>query len=148
MGAVTYPDATVAAMLNEHYIPVQVNIAKASALAEKYQAIWTPNINIVNQKEKVLYHLEGWLSPSEFAPMLLVALGHHDLHRKNFDQAGSKFKNCFDIYPQSFFAAEAVYYLGVSRYLASHQDDHLIAEWNKLQQHYPTSQWALRSMVA
>ena len=39
MGAVTYPDDQVAEMLNQYYIPVQVDIQKASQLADRYQAL-------------------------------------------------------------------------------------------------------------
>jgi tetratricopeptide (TPR) repeat protein len=148
MGAVTYPDATVAELLNEKFIAVQVNIDKVPKLAEKFQAIWTPNLNIVNQKEKVLYHIEGWLSPSECAAMLTIAQGHYELHRKKFDQAASHFKAVFDRYPQSEVALEALYYLGDSRYLASHEVEHLIEGWRDCRRYYPSSAWARRSMVS
>jgi len=146
MGAVTYPDATVAAMLNDHYVPVQVNVEKVPKLVDKFQVIWTPNLNILN-REKPVYHSEGWLSPAECAAMLIIAQGHYQLHRKKFDQAVPYFKAVFDRYPQSEFAPEAVYYLGVSRYLASHEVARLSEEWEKCQRYYPSSTWARRSMV-
>lgn len=147
MGAVTYPDPTVAALLNEQFVPVQVNIEKVPQLAEKFQALWTPNLNVVNQKEKVVYHIEGWLSPSACAAMLLLAQGHYQLHRKKFEDAASHFEAVFTRYPQSEFAPEALYYLGVGRYLASHEVDRLIEGWKMCQKNYPASPWALRSMV-
>ncbi|RJQ67530.1 MAG: thioredoxin [Desulfobacteraceae bacterium] len=147
MGAVTYPDATVAALLNEKFVPVQVNVAKVPKLVEKFQVLWTPNLNFLNDKEKQVYHVEGWLSPSECAAMLMVAEGHYQLHRKKFDQAGAHFRAVFDRYPQSEFAPEALYYLGVSRYLASHEAARLAEEWQRCQQFYPESTWARRSMV-
>lgn len=73
MGAVTYPDPTAAAMLNERFIQVQVNIEKVPKSAENFQALLTPNLSKVNEKEKVIYHIEGWLSPSECAAMLSIA---------------------------------------------------------------------------
>jgi tetratricopeptide (TPR) repeat protein len=148
MGAVSYPDLAVAAILNEHYIPVQVDIEKESKLAEKFQALWTPNLNILNTKEKIVYHIEGWLSPSELAAMLITAQGHFHLHRKKFEQAGQHFKAVFDRYPQSEFAPEALYYLGVSRYMASHEAEQLLKEWGNCQRLYPYSAWARRSMVS
>ncbi len=148
MGAVSYPDLTVAALLNEHYIPVQVDIEKESKLAEKFQALWTPNLNILNTKEKLVYHAEGWLSPAELAAMLTIGQGHFHLHRKKFEQAGKHFKAVFEKYPQSEFAPEALYYLGVSRYMASHEVEHLLTEWQNCQRLYPDSSWAKRSMVS
>ena len=147
MGAVTYPDATVAAILNEQFVPVQVNIEKVPQLAEKFQAMWTPNLNFINQKEKVFYHSVGWLSPAECAAMLKLVLGHYHLHAKRFDEAGTRFGEVFEFYPHSEFAPEALYYLGVARYLASHDASHLVEGWNKCQRTFPDSVWARRSMV-
>lgn len=147
MGAVTYPDFTVAALLNEQFIPVQVNIEKVPQLVEKFQAVWTPNLNILNDKEKLVYHIEGWLAPSECAAMLILSQGHYQLRRSQFDQAAAHFKAVFDHYPQSEFAPEALYYLAVSRYLASHESQRLIEGWQDCRRYYPSSSWARRSMV-
>ena len=73
MGTVTYPDMLVAALLNENFIPVQVNIEEVSKLANEFQAIWTPNLNVLNHNQKRVYRVEGWLPPSEFVAMLGVA---------------------------------------------------------------------------
>ena len=147
MGSVTYPDLMVSGLLNAYFIPVQVNIEEVSKLAAKYQAIWTPNLNILDEKENVIYRAEGWLPPSETAAMLLLARGHFFFRRKKYLDAVPNFEEVFIKYPHSSFASEALYYKGVSRYMDSHEVDELKEDWIMLQRFYPSSTWAVRSNI-
>lgn len=147
MGAVTYPDMQVATLLNENYVPVQVDIEAAGKLANEFQAIWTPNLNVLDRNQKRVYWLEGWLPPSEFIAMLGVARGHYFLRGKKYSDAEPLFKAVFEQHPRSQFASEALYYRGVSRYLDSHEVDDLKEDWIMLQRFYPQSAWGLRSNI-
>ncbi|MGD8613948.1 MAG: hypothetical protein PVI93_23235 [Desulfobacterales bacterium] len=143
----TYPNLQVATLLNENFIPVQVDIEKVSKLANEFQAIWTPNLNVLDRNQKRVYWVEGWLAPSEFAAMLDVARGHFFLRGKKYTQAEPIFKEVFEQHPLSQFAPEALYYRGVSRYLNSHEVDELKEDWIMLQRFYPQSTWSLRSNI-
>jgi thioredoxin-related protein len=147
MGSVTYPDLMVASLLNAYFVPVQVKIDEFSKLAAQYSAIWTPNLNVLDGEENIIYRAEGWLPPSEIAAMLLLARGHYYLRHKKFRDAGPTFDEVFVKYPQSSFAPEALYYKGVSRYLVSHSVSDLKEDWIMLQRFYPTSIWAVRSNI-
>ncbi|HSO19387.1 MAG TPA: hypothetical protein VLT88_08025 [Desulfosarcina sp.] len=143
----TYPDAAVIKALNENFVPVQLDVSKESKRLDQYQVIWTPNINVVDHRERVFFHLEGWLPPAEFAAMLHCGRGHYDLHTKRFEQAVNSFQRVFDDFPQSEFAPEALYYAAVGKYLSSHEADRLMEGWDRLQRRYPTSAWAHRTRV-
>lgn len=147
MGAVTYPDKQVAALLNDNFIPVQVNIEKVPKLVDEFQALWTPNLNVIDARQKRVYWVEGWLPPSEFTAMLSVARGHYFLRGKKYPEAEPIFKAVFEQNPRSQFAPEALYYRGVSRYLNSHKVDELKEDWIRLQRFYPQSAWSLRSNI-
>jgi hypothetical protein len=147
LGAVTYPDMQVAALLNEHFVAVQVNIEEVAELANEFQAIWTPNLNVLDRNQKRVYWVEGWLPPSEFIAMLGVARGHYFLRGKKYPEAAPLFKAVFEQHPRSQFAPEALYYRGVSRYLYSHEVDQLKEDWIMLQRFYPQSAWALKSNI-
>jgi len=134
-------------MLNNLFVPVQVDIEQASKLADKYQALWTPNLNVINNREKRVYHVVGWLPPSEFAAMLQTARGHYSMNSKKFDEAAPRFKEVFDHFPRSVYAPEALYYSAVSRYLSSHDVEDLKEDWITLQRFYPQSRWAMKSNV-
>jgi TolA-binding protein len=144
---VTYPDATVSELLNTRFVPVQLDLSKEAKRAGQYQVIWTPNINIVDARERVAYHVEGWLSPAEYAAMLYLGLGHHALKAKKFDNAITYFKTVYDHYPQSEFSPEALYYLAVGRYMASHDAEDLLRGWADLRRRYASSAWAMRTRV-
>jgi hypothetical protein len=147
MGAVTYPDDQVADMLNQNYIPVQVDIQQAFKLADRYQALWTPNLNVIDGRGRCVYQTVGWLPPKEFSAMLQSGRGHFLLNHKKFEDAARLFAEVIDRYSDSIYAAEAMYFNGVSRYLASQDAGDLQAAWTELQRRYPNSQWAMKSDV-
>jgi hypothetical protein len=144
---VTYPDLYVATILNEYFIPVQVNVAGAKDLLKKFMVIWTPNLNILDADANLIYHTEGFLPPSEYAAMLMVAMAHFHLRKKRYKEALSFYQEVWDKQPHSTFAPEALYYVGVSRYMDSHQVDALVESWKMLQKGYPGSTWAVRSSI-
>ncbi|MEJ2039181.1 MAG: hypothetical protein P8X55_09635 [Desulfosarcinaceae bacterium] len=145
MGAVTYPNPSVAQIVNELYIPVQLDVEKETKRAEQYMVLWTPNINVVDHRERVFFHFEGWISPMEYTAMLLCGRGHYDLHRKQFDQAVASFKRVIDNFPESVYAPQAHYYAAVGHYLSTHEVDRLLAGWERLRQAYPENEWAYRT---
>ncbi len=147
MGAVTYPDITTATLMNEYFVPVQVDVSKSASLVERFGVVWTPNISILTGDEKMVYHVEGWLPPHDFTAMLTLACGHYYLKNENFKDAASFFEEVRKKMPNSQFASEALYYLGVARYLKGHEVEKLKEEWARLQKFYPESTWAISSDV-
>lgn len=147
MGAVTYPDLDVATILNEEFVPVQVNIKEVPQLVQKYRAIWTPNLNVIDGEESQIYRVEGWLPPSEYTPMLLVAKGHYMFRSKRYDGAILWFQSVMNPFPRSAFAPEVQYYIGVCEYMQSQDPGRLAEGWKQLQTLYPEGLWATKSMV-
>jgi thioredoxin-related protein len=144
---VTYPDLYVATLLNEYFVPVQVNIDKARELVIKYHPIWTPNLNLLDEEGAMVYHVEGWLPPPEYSAMLFLSRGHYLNHKKRYSEAAPNFQEVLLRFPQSHYAPQALYYLGVSNYLASHKAEALKEAWGRLQRNYPYSSWAIRAGV-
>ncbi len=143
----TYPDLYVATLLNEYFIPVQVNIDKAIDLIKRYRPIWTPNINFLDEAGEMFYHVEGWLPASEYTAMLLAVRGHYFIRKKRYGEATPNFDEVLQKYPNSAYAPEAGYYIGVSKYMTTHKPEELKAAWSRLQCAYPYSSWAIRSAI-
>lgn len=143
----TYPDDQVAEQLNHHLVPVQVDIEEAGKLADRYQAFWTPNLNLIDDRGIRFYHVVGWLPPSELVAMLKTARGHFLLSREKFDEAATIFKDVFDEFPRSIYAPESLYFMGVCRYKGSHKAEYLKEDWIMLQRFFPGSEWAMKSNV-
>ena len=137
----------VAALLNQDFVSVQLNVEEDSKMVQKFQAFWTPNLNTLDGRENRVYWVEGWLPPSEFVAMLGAARGQYLLRSKKYAEAAPVFKSVFEQSPRSQFAPEALYYRGVSRYLNSHKVDELKEDWIMLQRFYPQSAWSLRSNI-
>ena len=143
----TYPDLSVAASVNTFFVPVQLDVEKDKDQVQKFRVIWTPNINIMDSSENIFYHVEGWLPPFEFSAMLMTAHGQYCLKRKRYAEAKEIFQKTWEKFPQSGFSAEALYYLGVSGYMESHEIDALSNGWALLQKYHPQSTWAIRSSI-
>ncbi len=147
MGAVTYPNLFVATLINDYFVPVQINVAKEPKLVDKYRAVWTPNINILESDERMVYHVEGWLPASEFSAMLLLSLGHHAIHRKRYADALPFLQEVRDNFPTTTFAPEALYYTGVAKYMSAHKVEDLVSVWKELQVKYPGNSWTLSASI-
>jgi thioredoxin-related protein len=147
MAAVTFPDPTVGSLIKAHFVPVEVDIMTSGKLAHKYHAVWTPNFRVIDIQGSALYRSVGWLPPSEFAPFLLMGLGHYHFDRKRYTQAAEVFALLPDRYPRSGYLPECYFYLAVSRYMDSGDHDRLDAAWDDLYTRYPDSLWALRTRI-
>ncbi len=143
MGTVTYPELSTATMVNEYFVPVQVDVSRAESLVEQFGVVWTPNINVLTGNERLVYHVEGWLPPHDLLSMLTLVCGHYFLKNRIFKDAGRFYEQVQKKMPGSQFAAEALYYLGVAKYLDSHNLENLKEEWTELQRYYPGSKWAI-----
>lgn len=113
-------------------------------LVEQYQAIWTPNLNVVDARKWRMFHAEGWRLPAQFPAMLKPARGQYCLRSEKYP-AASRFKAVFDKYPLSIYAPQALCYRGVSRYLSSHKVEGLKADRVLLRRFDPSSPWAIKS---
>jgi len=147
METVTLVDPTVASIINEHFIPLKLNIREAGKLAHQYHAIWTPNFRVLDVRANAIYQNVGWLPPSEFAPFLLMGLGHFYFDRKRYTEASEVFMLLPDRYPRSGYLPECRFYLAVSRYMESGDHDKLEEEWEAFYTRNPDSLWALRTRI-
>jgi len=143
---VTYPESMVADTINEHFVPVQVNIKEesAKALIECYHQIWTPDLRVLAADGYEFYHWNGYLPPFEYAAQLLVAEGEAYLRLHDFGKAQEFLGEVLRRFPTSAFAPEAMYFLAVAKYDTSHQGTDLLSGWHRLQTRYPDSLWRLK----
>jgi hypothetical protein len=95
---------------------------------------------------KERWRLEGYLPRDEFRAFLEMGLARVAFMKKNFVDAEQRYKNIIERYPASKFAAEAVYYFGVSRYSASHDHVVLGETAKELKERFEGNEWQLRSI--
>jgi hypothetical protein len=143
LDTVTYPEASVAAAISTHCVPLQVNTQAGSgaAVVERYRQVWTPDVRVLAADGFELYRWNGYLPPFEFLPQLLVALGQARLRLHDEARAAALYEEVLSRFPTSAVAPEAQYYLGVARYKDSHEGADLAKAWHHLQMRYPESIW-------
>ncbi len=146
----TYPEPAVAEIVNERLVPVQINTRdeKNKEIIQRYRQVWTPDIRVLDPEGYELYRWNGYLPPSEFIPQLLVALGQAKLRTGDLEGAGQVYEEAARRFPTSAAAPEALYYLAVSRYKASHEAADLYEGWESLRARHPDSIWRVRQLFS
>jgi len=147
MDTVTYPDDRVAHFINGHFIPARLRVKENQQLVKDYLVSWTPNVVIADDEGKVHYRIEGYLPPEELVAHLSLGIGKFWLHRQQFALAGERFDEVARRHAGTEAGAEALYWLGVSRYLLGHDSAQLRSSWQELAEEYPDSEWNKRSRI-
>jgi hypothetical protein len=147
MDTVTYPDPRVAEFVEHHFLPVRVVVKQNPGLAGEYLVSWTPNVVVADEKGRVHYRLEGYLTPEDFVARLSLGVGKYWLNRKQFSQAEGRFEEVARRHPGTEVGPEALYWLGVARFKPSHDAAQLRPSWQMLAQEYPGSEWTRRTQM-
>ena len=147
MDTVTYPDPRVAQLVQDHFVPLKVNVKQDPRLAEEYRVNWTPAVLIADEQGKDHYRYEGYFAPEGFMAQLSLGLGRLWLDRRQLARARERFEEVSRPHAGSEAGAEALYWLGVVSYKESQDPAQLRPSWQKLVQEYPDSEWARRAQV-
>lgn len=90
--------------------------------------------------------MEGYLPKEEFHANLELGLARVAFMKKDWAAAENYFTKVAEDFPNSKFAAEAVYYRGVSRYSAWHDGAELGSTAAALKEKFSGNEWQLRSI--
>jgi len=150
MGAVTYPDAAVEAVLVENFVGLKINVAERhpdfKEAAGGAMVPWAPLFRTTDAKGREVRRTVGWLAPGDFVCDLRIAMGLGQISRARFDLALRDFE--WVAGARSPLAAEAGYYAGVAAFLGGKRDMELLRDhWNRLRRTHPTSAWAKKAAV-
>jgi len=144
MGAVTYPTEGMGSFIDLNFIPVQVQVDN-KALMEKYGVTWTPTILVLDADGKEHYRVVGYVPPEEFIPLFMVGKGRWYLDTEQFAAARATLEEMLGRCPHPRAAAEAIYFLAVSKYKMDHDPKPLRAAYEELKAKYPDSEWVRRA---
>jgi hypothetical protein len=144
MDTVTYPDAQVTAHIAENFVParVQLNRREDWPLFREYHVIWTPSFGFLDRNGAMHHFAPGFLPPHEFLSSLRIGKARclmawtrsreAAVHLEAAARAGDG------------MAAEALWWLGVARFMERRDTAGMWEAWNRLTEQYPGSPWALR----
>lgn len=146
--AVTYPDPTVAALINQSFAPFRVNVREQPLLARQFAVAWTPMVVVLHPREIRLDEWTGYLPPSEFLPRLELALAKHETRGGQPEQGVQRLNRLLATYPSARCVPEALFWKGVMAYYRSGMNkEQLFAVWRDLAATYPDSEWAVKTTL-
>ena len=112
----------------------------------RFDAVWTPTVVVMDADDKERWRLEGYLPKDDFRTFLEMGLARVAFIKKGWADAERRYTAVIDNQPDSYYAPQAVYYRGVSRYSASHDAAELAKTGKVLTEQYPGNEWQLRSI--
>jgi hypothetical protein len=146
LGAVTYPEQTVADTIATYFVGVQIPTQEPAAtpIIERYRQVWTPDLRVLGPDGFEYYSWNGYLPPFEFVPHLLI--GEAQARLRTHDEAGAAelYAQVVQRFPTSQAAAQAQYFFSVAKYKASHEANDLLGGWRQLRLRYPSSIWRIK----
>lgn len=148
MGAVTYPDETVAAALADGFEGIKLNLTERHPdfreLTANARVLWAPTFVYQDAKGRELRRRTGWLAPADFAAELAFVRAMAQMHGGKFEEARHAFQELARAFPEASVAPEALFWAGSSAYLGSGRDmSALKTEWDELLERHPGNNWAM-----
>jgi hypothetical protein len=141
----TYPRVQVAAYINEHFIPVQLNQSQSLTLFKENKVIWTPTLTACDVRGEEQDRWVGYLPPEEFLPRVKFARARLAMSAQAWGEAASVLDEITSLHKNSFIAADALYWLGVARWKVSKNFDDLNGAWTRVMEEYPKSEAAAKA---
>ena len=141
-----YPDPHVVSFVTEHFVPVKIDVRERPLLMDRFGALWTPTILLMDPTGVERYRFEGYLPVEDFLARLTLGLGHVSLAMKDWVAAEAWFHEVVEKFPASEVAPEALYWEGVSRYKAGDQSA-LGRTAQDFKHRYTDTSWAKKSSV-
>ena len=113
----------------------------------RFSVKWTPTIIILDSDGDEHHRFIGFLPPEDFIGQSILGRGKAGFNLEYFDQAIQCFQELLIRYPKTDAAPEAQYFLGVSKYKASHDPRELKSNFEILQRDYAGSEWTKKAQV-
>jgi hypothetical protein len=141
---VTYPDPAVAAYVADNFIPVRVllNNRQDWPLFREHHIIWTPTVGFLDRNGSMHHSSVGYLPPAEFLTTLRIGRARCLMAWTRSREAGEELEQAAEA--GDSLAAEALYWLGIARFLERRETSGMWEAWERLTDAYPDSTWARR----
>jgi hypothetical protein len=132
-------------LIAEHFIAVKLMLNNPADQPHfrAQRVIWTPTIAMLDYRGVGHYQSPGYLPPALFVAMLRVGLARAQIAWARYDEAAAQLTIVAED-RASALAAEALYWLGIARYLQSRKRAPMMRAWNRLREQHPDSIWAAR----
>ncbi len=126
---------------------MKIHIKEQPKLFERFGVQWTPTIQVLDAEGTKHHQFEGFLPAEDFLAELKLGLAHTAFARQQWKDAESRYNDILTTLPNSDAAAEARYWLGVSRYKNSGDPAELRRTAEAFTTSYTDTTWAKKASV-
>lgn len=144
MESVTYADPAVAAFVMESLIPIRIDVEKKS-FYEKYNAIWTPTLLILDFKGNEIQRTIGFVDRDEFTAFMHLGIAKVHTNIREYDAANVHLNRILKNFPNCTVIPEALYFRGVNMFGKTNDPNELKKACEQLQSEYPGHTWTNRA---
>lgn len=130
--------------MNENVVGLRVAF-DTQPLARDFNLQWTPTLITLDSDGKEHHRTVGFLPPEELVPSVWLGIAKCHFDAGRFQEAISALDRILQDHSRSEAAAEAIYWRGVALYKQTHQPRHLKEAYERLQAHWPSSEWTKRA---
>jgi hypothetical protein len=142
-----YTDGAVASFISRNFVPAKFHIKDQKQAFERFNAMWTPTILVLDATGAERHRIEGFLPADDFRAQLTLGLAKTAFAAGRWGEAEEFYRGIVRDQPKSDSAAEALYWAGVSKYKATNDAAALSETGRALHEKYPDTPWAKRGSV-
>jgi hypothetical protein len=143
--AVSWKDEKVIKVVNDWFVPLRISSDKQKDMFEKYLVSFTPTVAVLDTEARKHDYFIGFLPPEELCARIILDGAKVEINLKNYDLAIKCFNEVIEKYKGTFAVPEAIFYLGVVKYLSSHEPKVLREGLERLRKEFSNSEWTLRA---
>ncbi len=140
----TFANGKVASFIMESLLPLRMDLEK-KAFYEKYNAIWTPTLLLLDYSGSEIQRTIGFLDADEFIATMHLGIAKVHFSAEEFDAANVHLKRLLGQYNTSSATPEAIYFQGINLYKQKDDPSQLKRAYEQLVKEYPESSWAKRA---
>lgn len=140
----TYPNPAVAAYVAANFVPVKLMLDNRQhwPVFRANSIIWTPTVGFMDRNGNLHYSSPGYLPPKEFLSVLRIGKARCLMAWTRSAEAAKELEIAAS--DDNSLSAEALYWLGVARFLERRATSGMWLAWDRLVELYPDSSWAKR----
>lgn len=152
MDTVTYPDLRVVELVQAEFAPVNIDMLARHAdfreASGPSKAIWAPLLRFEDAKGRELRRWTGWLPPEVFLAELRFVRATAAFQNAQFEVARDGFSAVVAEFPGTSIFAEALYWQGITGFLAGNRDMGALREaWTRLARDHGDTRWGQHASV-
>lgn len=135
----------MASFIEKNFLPVRIQVKEQPATFRRFGVLWTPTLLAMDGEGHERLHWVGYAPADDFLAQLEMGAANAAFGRKQWEEAGRRYRELAERHPASEAAPEAWYWEAATHYMG--KKDHLPLETlaSRLERRYPNSIWTKKA---